>query len=100
MNENVVKLGNILNNGQLSHPDKPIELVEIKHVIFSMRGNKAPGPDDFTTGFYQYHSDIVKHDLYQAVLYCITMNKIPQTMAATVIHLFPKTKHSATTTDQ
>lgn len=62
-----------------------------------MGPNKAPGPNGFVATLYQHHWDLVKHELHQANYYCINKERIPQAMAATVIHFFPKIKHATTT---
>ncbi|KAF3785522.1 putative ribonuclease H protein [Nymphaea thermarum] len=44
----------------------PATLDEVKRVVFSMKGNSAPGPDGFPASFYQQHWSIVGHDLQQS----------------------------------
>jgi len=39
-------------NDELS---KPFIVEEVQQALFMMGVNKAPGPDGFTTGFYQHH---------------------------------------------
>jgi len=36
---------------------------EVKQTVFQMKHNKAPGPDDFPTKFYQVFWEIIKGDL-------------------------------------
>jgi hypothetical protein len=41
----------------------PFSEEKIKMAIFGMEHNKAPGPDGFSTKFYQFFWEIVKSDL-------------------------------------
>lgn len=41
----------------------PFSLEEIKEVVFKMAHKKSPGPDGFTTDFYQHLWDLIKFHL-------------------------------------
>ncbi|KAK1282113.1 hypothetical protein QJS10_CPB22g00397 [Acorus calamus] len=43
----------------------PFQEEEIRHVIFSAEGDKAPGPDGFTFRFFQTFWTLVKADILQ-----------------------------------
>lgn len=43
---------------------RPFSLEEIKHALFEMRSNRAPGPDDIPVEFYQHCWDVVAQDLF------------------------------------
>jgi hypothetical protein len=36
---------------------------EVKNALFSMRKNKAPGPDNIPIEFYQHYWDVVKNEI-------------------------------------
>ena len=38
---------------------------EIKRSIFSLPGEKSPGPDEFLLCFYQHFWDDIKRDIYE-----------------------------------
>lgn len=42
---------------------RPFSVEEIKHAVFSMKLNKAPGPDDIPIEFFQHCWDVVEHDI-------------------------------------
>ncbi|OMO79395.1 hypothetical protein CCACVL1_13702 [Corchorus capsularis] len=47
----------------------PVMPAEIQKTIFSMSGDKAPGPDGFNAHFFQTAWSLVKHDVIEAILY-------------------------------
>lgn len=44
---------NLISNFAAKSLEKPFEEEEIKRVVFSCDGNKAPSPDGFTPSFFQ-----------------------------------------------
>ncbi|KAK1282110.1 hypothetical protein QJS10_CPB22g00394 [Acorus calamus] len=46
----------------------PFQEEEIRHVIFSAEGDKAPGPDGFTFRFFQTFWTLVKADILQVFM--------------------------------
>ena len=42
-----------LNQEEIENPNRPITSMEIETVIRNLPANKSPGPDSFTTEFYQ-----------------------------------------------
>lgn len=42
---------------------RPFDMEEIKTTLFSMKPNKAPGPDNIPIEFYQATWDIIKFDV-------------------------------------
>ena len=51
---------------------KPYTVEEVKRPLFQMAPSKAPGVDGFTTGFFQRHWNLLKHDIVPAVLDFLT----------------------------
>lgn len=42
---------------------RPIKLQEVEEVVLSMPTRKAPGPDGFTTYFFQHYWSVIKEDV-------------------------------------
>ena len=51
-----------VSNEENAYLTAPFMKEEIKKAVFQMENNKAPGPDGFSTEFYQNFWDIVKVD--------------------------------------
>jgi hypothetical protein len=45
---------------------------EIKHAVFDLNKDGAPGPDGFGAHFYQTYWDIIQHEVTNAVLQFFT----------------------------
>lgn len=58
-----------------------------------MGPNKSPGPDGFTTGFYQTHWDLVGPSVCQAVMNFLDGGMLPDGINHTTIVLIPKIKN-------
>ena len=43
---------------------RPFDLEEIREVVFSMKHNRAPGPDSIPAEFFQEFWDTIKNDLF------------------------------------
>ncbi|KAK2352799.1 hypothetical protein QL285_090510 [Trifolium repens] len=72
---------------------------EIKAAVFSLNKDSAPGPDGFGAFFFQNYWDIVKLDVFNAVLEFFTTSWILPGFNSNIIALLPKTS-SATSIDQ
>ncbi|MCI33946.1 CNGC5-like protein, partial [Trifolium medium] len=44
----------------------PITREELKHALFQMHPDKAPGPDGFNPAFYQHFWELYGNDIYEA----------------------------------
>lgn len=58
-----------------------------------MMGANNPGPDGFTTAFYQVHWDIVGPSITSAILNFLNGGQMPEGINQTTIVLIPKIKH-------
>lgn len=72
---------------------KPITPEEVKHVVFQMHPDKAPGPDGMTPAFFQKHWSIVGADVVKMVSNFFQDGVIPDDLNATNIVLIPKKKN-------
>ncbi|PNX90569.1 ribonuclease H, partial [Trifolium pratense] len=64
---------------------------EIKAAVFALNKDSAPGPDGFGAFFFQHYWDIVKFDVFNAVLEFFTSSSILPGFNSNVIALIPKT---------
>ena len=60
---------------------------EIKHAMFSLKNNKAPGPDGFNAGFFKRIWHIVGEDVINAVRSFFQTRRMLKEMNATSISL-------------
>lgn len=72
---------------------------EIKEAVFALNKDSAPGPDGFGAFFFQHYWDIVKADVFNAVLEFFTTSWILPGFNSNIIALLPKTS-AATSIDQ
>jgi hypothetical protein len=72
---------------------------EIKSAVFALNKDSAPGPDGFGAFFFQHYWDIVKLDVFNAVLEFFTTSWILPGFKSNIIALLPKSS-SATSIDQ
>ena len=70
--------------------DRPFSEEEILNVVIHLNKEKAPGPDGFTTGFYQECWETVKNDLLRVFLEFHNNGIINQSTNVTFIVLVPK----------
>ncbi|KAJ0955349.1 putative RNA-directed DNA polymerase [Helianthus annuus] len=72
---------------------------EIKNVMFSIAGNKAPGPDGYTSVFFKKSWHIVGEEVCKAVREFFINGRLLQELNHTVISLIPKVPTPALITD-
>ncbi|XP_056695412.1 uncharacterized protein [Spinacia oleracea] len=70
----------------------PVTSEEIRHAMFSINGDKAPGPDGFGSHFFKENWIIVGEDVTKAVLEIFHTGKLLKEINSTTITLIPKTK--------
>lgn len=65
--------------------------LEVKNAMFSIKGDKAPGPDGFNAGFFQQNWEVVGCDVINAVQSFFYTGVLLPGWNATAITLIPKT---------
>ncbi|KAF7150520.1 hypothetical protein RHSIM_Rhsim02G0169100 [Rhododendron simsii] len=75
-----------MNNSLL----KPFTSREIKAALFEMPPNKAPGYNGMNVGFFQRYWDIVRVDVYRAVISFFHSGRMLESLNRTQIILIPK----------
>jgi len=63
---------------------------EIKHAMFILKNNKAPGPDGFNAGFFKRMWHIVEEDVINTISSFFQTRRMLKEMNATSISLIPK----------
>ncbi|KAL2905125.1 LINE-1 retrotransposable element ORF2 protein [Bienertia sinuspersici] len=87
-----------LEAGPVLNEDQRLRLLgvptveEVKAAMFSIKGDKAPGPDGFGSFFFQDNWDIVGKEVYKAVSSFFTSGKILKELNTTFLSLIPKVK--------
>ena len=72
---------------------KPFSEDEVEKALFMMGANKAPGPDGFTAGFYEYHWKLLGPSVTKGVLDFLNGGEMPEEVNRTTIVLIPKVKN-------
>ncbi|XP_049406447.1 uncharacterized protein LOC125870147 [Solanum stenotomum] len=66
---------------------------QVKQVVFPLNPNSAAGPDGMNGNFFQVCWDIIKEDLYRAVLAFFCGHNMPKYMTHACLVLLPKVDH-------
>ena len=67
---------------------------EVKNAVFNLNHDNAPGPDGFGASFFQQYWEIVKKDVYAAVLQFFQTGWLPPNYNANTLILIPKTPNA------
>ncbi|CAN1841986.1 LINE-1 retrotransposable element ORF2 protein [Linum perenne] len=73
----------------------PVSDEEIKSALFSMRGDKSPGPDGFSAFFFQNSWDLVGKDFTSGVRFFFESSSMPRKVNATTLALIPKVQNAS-----
>ena len=69
---------------------RPFSVDEVKNALFSMDTNRAPGPDNIPTEFYQHCWEVVQHDIMNIFYHFHAGSLDVQRLNYGVITLLPK----------
>ncbi|XP_074283135.1 uncharacterized protein LOC141607680 [Silene latifolia] len=86
----VVQRGVVLSEEQAREIIKEVTVDEIKHALFSIPKEKAPGPDGYSSQFFKDAFELVGSDVVAAVKEFFTTGSILKQVNATVLSLIPK----------
>lgn len=73
---------------------KPISLQEVEIAVNSLKVGKAPGPDGFTSIFFQHFWELIKWEVWQVVEESRNLRWMYPGLNATFIALIPKSEES------
>eukprot|EP00253_Pinus_taeda_P019122 PITA_19122 len=73
---------------------KPISLQEVEIAVNSLKAGKAPGPDGFTSNFFQHFWELIKWEVWQVVEESRNLRWMYPGLNATFIALIPKSEES------
>lgn len=73
---------------------RPIEMEELKKVVFGMENNKAPGPDGFPVEFYKHFWYLIKDNLMELITDFMKRKIGVERLNYGVITLIPKCKEA------
>ncbi|KAJ9536741.1 hypothetical protein OSB04_un000126 [Centaurea solstitialis] len=89
---------------QVSFPDslhmiRPIADEEIRHAMFHIGNDKAPGSDSFTSKFFKAAWDIVCSDVLLAIHNFFYRGHLPKELNHTLLCLLPKTPNASSVSE-
>ncbi|KAL2894159.1 hypothetical protein RDABS01_010068 [Bienertia sinuspersici] len=86
----IINRGPVLNEGQRESLIAPFTKDEIKKAMFSIHGDKTPGPDGFGSYFFRDNWEIVGDEKYEAVSSFFDSGKLLKEVNSTFLSLIPK----------
>ncbi|KAL2930420.1 hypothetical protein RDABS01_035830 [Bienertia sinuspersici] len=88
--QEVVGLGPVIQNDQKPRLISIPTHEEIRKTMYSIKGDKAPGPDGFGSYFYQDNWDLVGGEVCEAVVSFFRTGKLLREVNTTFLSLIPK----------
>lgn len=70
--------------------DRPFEMDEVKTAVFQIDDNNSHGPSGFDSKFYETHWELIKNDVFQAMLGIHQLGKTIREINHTFLCLIPK----------
>ncbi|KAL2905499.1 LINE-1 retrotransposable element ORF2 protein [Bienertia sinuspersici] len=86
----VVSRGPVLTEEQKKRMTQPFTRREVKEAIFSIHGDKSPGPDGFGTHFYKHNLELIREEVTTAILDFFNSGKLLKEINNTFLVLIPK----------
>lgn len=74
--------------------DQSYKEEDVKAAIWSIAGDKAPGPDGYTSQFFKDCWDTISKDVVTGVLEFFQKGTMPKSLNSTMITLVPKNSHA------
>ncbi|KAL2898836.1 LINE-1 retrotransposable element ORF2 protein [Bienertia sinuspersici] len=86
----VVQNGTVVNEEHKASLTNPFSPADVKKIVFSLNGDKAPGPDGFGAHFFKHNWDIIGEDTTKAILSFFESGRLLKEVNNTFISLVPK----------
>ncbi|KAL2922482.1 LINE-1 reverse transcriptase-like protein [Bienertia sinuspersici] len=86
----IVSRGPVLTEEQKKRMTLPFSRREVKEAIFSIHGDKSPGPDGFGTHFYKHNWELIGEEVTTAILDFFNSGKLLKEINNTFLVLIPK----------
>uniref|UniRef100_A0A803QSU6 Reverse transcriptase domain-containing protein n=1 Tax=Cannabis sativa TaxID=3483 RepID=A0A803QSU6_CANSA len=95
----VVNVGPKVTNQQAEMLMEKFSKEECKAALFAISGIKAPGPNGYSSYFFQDNWELIGNELYEAVESFLSSGRILKEIHSTVLTLIPKVKCPNTVKD-
>lgn len=99
VNSHLIRTGNVISLTQKEELCKTVTSAEIKGVMWSIGGEKAPGPDGYSSQFVKDNWEIVQDDVMAATHSFFNSRKLLKQVNSTIITLIPKCNPPEKVTD-
>ena len=96
---NIIRNGPLVSEDQTSIITRNISLQKIEVALFSIKNEKAPGPDGFTSHFFKMAWHLVSPEFSQAVQEFFASSTLLKKMNHTLIACIPKSSHAPSVRD-
>jgi mannosylglycoprotein endo-beta-mannosidase len=96
---NVIQHGPCLDTASISSLLAPVSDADIKHALFAIADDKAPGPDGFSSCFFKKSWDVVGQDFCLAMRDFFESGALLKQINHCIIALIPKSANASSTSD-
>ncbi|KAL2943893.1 LINE-1 retrotransposable element ORF2 protein [Bienertia sinuspersici] len=90
VHQKIIQKGSVLQEDQRRKLIQPFTKEEVRKAIFSIPGNKSPGPDGFGTHFYKHNWGLIGEEVSNAILDFFETGKLLKEINNTLLVLIPK----------